>query len=189
MADQVPNLEPIITILTPTNGMTFPACFDIPIRVSVTDPDGTVEKVEIFRGQFKLAEITERPRPGQPYFTSFHTDALGSYDIVVAATDDRDAVAISAPVTLEVVPPPPDTIVVEPFGEEGCTLCYLGVIGQDYVLQGTTDLFEPIEWTNLSTNTIPEPLLRITDSGALELPYRFYRFILHQGDGAAPPQP
>ena len=176
---QTVNLEPVISILSPTNGMTFPACFDIPIRVSVTDPDGVVEKVEIFRGQFKLAEITERPRPGQPYFTSFHTDALGRYDIVVAATDDRGAVAISDPVTIEVVPPPLDTAIAEPFNDLGFTLCYLGEIGAEYVLQGTTALFEPIEWTNLSTNAIPEPLLRITDPGALELPYRFYRFIRH----------
>jgi hypothetical protein len=47
------------------------------------------------------------------------------------------------------------------------------------VLQGTVDLMPPITWVNLSTNTVPEPLLRVADADAVNHPFRFYRFVPH----------
>jgi hypothetical protein len=48
-----------IQINTPTNTQQFYACTRIPITATASDPDGTVAKVEFFRGQYKLAEFEE----------------------------------------------------------------------------------------------------------------------------------
>ncbi|SPE58806.1 PA14 domain protein (fragment) [Verrucomicrobia bacterium] len=48
------------------------------------------------------------------------------------------------------------------------------VAGKGYVFQGTTDL---VHWVSLSTNVAPSNLLMFLDSGATNLPLRFYRAI------------
>ncbi|MSU35923.1 MAG: hypothetical protein EXS36_12630 [Pedosphaera sp.] len=64
--DIVLNEPPLIAILYPTNKSSFFACLRIPVNAAATDPDGTVAKVEFFRGQFKLAEFTTPPPPQSP---------------------------------------------------------------------------------------------------------------------------
>jgi hypothetical protein len=176
--NQVLNQPPTIRIVNPTNTQQFYACFRMNVSALASDPDGSITNVTFYRGQFKLAEISTPPRPGQPYRTSFYTDTFGEYVLTAVATDNRGSVTVSEPVTVSVVPPPQDTAVAEAFTDEaGCILCFMGQIGGDYVLQGTLDLNPPIEWVNLSTNTVPEPLLRVNDLDALNHPYRFYRFV------------
>ncbi len=176
--NQVLNQPPTIRIVNPTNTQQFYACFRMNVSALASDPDGSITNVTFYRGQFKLAEISTPPRPGQPYRTSFYTDTFGEYVLTAVATDNRGSVTVSDPVTVSVVPPPQDTAVAEAFTDEaGCILCFMGQIGGDYVLQGTLDLNPPIEWVNLSTNTVPEPLLRVNDLDALNHPYRFYRFV------------
>lgn len=173
---QVPNLPPTIQINTPTNTQQFYACTRIPVTATASDPDGTVAKVEFFRGQYKLAEFTRPPRGGRPFATSFHTDAFGFYELRAVATDNLGAVTVSDPVTIEVIPPPEDVIIPEGYTEDGMALCFLGDEGAQYVLQGTLDLEAPIQWVNLSTNTMPKLLLRVVDADAVNHLYRHYRF-------------
>jgi hypothetical protein len=179
VANQPLNLPPLVHIVSPTNSQQFFACFEIQVEATASDPDGSIAKVEFYRGQFKLAEITTPPLAGRPYRTSFHTDALGFYELRAVATDNLGTSTVSDPVTIEVIPPPVDTAVAEGFDElEGCTVCFMGQIGKDYIFQGTVDLTPPSVWVNISTNKVPEPLLRVTDADAIHFPYRFYRFQL-----------
>jgi hypothetical protein len=178
--NQVLNQPPTIRITQPRDAQEFFACFRIDVTAEAGDVDGSVTNVTFYRGQFKLAEITTPPRPGRPYRTFFYTDAFGEYVLTAVATDNRGSVTVSAPVTIRVVPPPQETAVAEIYTDDlGCLICFMGQIDAEYVLQGTVDLTPPISWVNLSTNTVPEPLLRVTDADAVNHPFRFYRFVPH----------
>ncbi|MBM3883238.1 MAG: hypothetical protein FJ387_26590, partial [Verrucomicrobia bacterium] len=175
---QVLNLPPLIAIVEPTNNQTFYACQDIVVAALATDPDGAIAKVEFFRGQFKLSEIATPPRPGRPYRTGFSTDVFGTYELRATATDNRGAVTVSDPVTIEVIPPPLHTAVADSYSTNGFAICFRGIPGRHYVLEAAPDLAPPIQWLNLSTNLMPELLLHVLDPQAAESPRRFYRFRL-----------
>ena len=84
---------------------------------------------------------------------------------------------MSDPVTIEVLPWAPGTAVVENYSDtEGCRLCYFNEFGTQHVLEVTLDLREPVQWTPISTNTIPVPFLRVTDTNVVPFPEKFYRF-------------
>ncbi|KAB2662816.1 MAG: hypothetical protein DVB31_11195 [Verrucomicrobia bacterium] len=173
---QVLNLPPTVQIVSPVAKARFFPCREIPVVAVASDPDGTVVKVEFFRGQYKLAEYDKPPRFGLPFRTPFYTDALGTYEFRAVATDNLGAVTVSDPVQIEVVQPPEETAAVERFTEEGCALCYFGWVGTSYVLEATTNAVPPTVWVPISTNAVPEPFLRVTDAEASGYPYRFYRF-------------
>ena len=101
----------------------------------------------------------------------------GSYELRAVATDNRGESTISDAVTIHVIPPPLHTAVAESFDvTNGCTVCFLGKVGSNYVFQASRDLAPPSKWVNLSTNKMPELLMRVTDATATNLPFRFYRF-------------
>ena len=122
-----------------------------------------------------------------PFFCS---DALGEYVQTAAATDNRGSVTVSVTVPILVVPLPQEAAVAEMDGDDlGSQACFMGQIDAEYVLQGTVDLTPPISWVSLSTNTVPEPLLRVTDADAVNHPFRFYRFVPHTRTSGRPSAP
>ena len=172
------NQPPTIRIIEPVTNQQFFACYDIPITAVAGDPDGRVVKVEFYRGQFKLGETTRTQPAGRPFFSRFHTDVFGKYELRAVATDNLGAVTISDPVTIEVIPPPLYTAVADGYSEtDGMSICYLGLVGSNYVLQATSELEVPLKWENLSTNEMPELLLRVLDPQATNRPLRYYRFL------------
>jgi len=174
---QVVNQPPTIRIISPTDDDQLVACRAYNVLVEAGDPDGTVARVEFFRGQFKLFETTRQPRGGQPWQARFNTDRLGVYELRAVATDNQGAVTVSAPVTIEVVPGLPGTAVAELYNdEEGCLLCFFGTPGTKWVLEGTEALSGTPDWSVVSTNIVTDPFLRVWDTNAVTLPQRFYRF-------------
>ena len=172
------NLPPLIRIIEPVTNQQFFACYDIPITALASDPDGRVVKVEFYRGQFKLGETTRIQPAGRPFFSRFHTDVFGKYELRAVATDNLGAVTISDPVTIEVIPPPLFTAVADGYTEsDGMSICYLGRVGTNYILQATPDLELPLKWESISTNEMPELLLRVLDPQATNRPLRYYRFV------------
>ncbi|MSU35924.1 MAG: hypothetical protein EXS36_12635 [Pedosphaera sp.] len=93
------------------------------------------------------------------------------------ATDNLGARTVSDPVTIEVLPWPNGTAVVENYSDtEGCRLCYFTEFGTRQVLEVALDLREPVQWTPISTNSIPSPFLRVTDTNVQPFTKKFYRF-------------
>jgi uncharacterized repeat protein (TIGR02059 family) len=93
----VANKPPVVAISNPRKGNKYasPATFEI--EVSATDPDGVVNKVELYNGTDLLAVLTAEP------FTYVWKDALaGTYSITAVATDNSNAVTRSAPVAFTV---------------------------------------------------------------------------------------
>ncbi len=93
----VANKPPVVVISNPRKGNKYasPATFEI--EVSATDPDGAVNKVELYSGTELLSVLTAEP------FTFVWKDVLaGTYSITAVATDNSNAVTRSAPVAFTV---------------------------------------------------------------------------------------
>ena len=93
------NNPPTASITSPANGATFPWHPTITITASASDTDGTVQKVEFFRGDgaTKLGEDTTAP-----YSYKWKNAPSGAHQLRVKATDNRGAVTTSAAVGITV---------------------------------------------------------------------------------------
>ena len=91
------NSPPTASITSPANNATFPWHPTITITATATDSDGTVQRVEFFRGATKLGEDTTAP-----YSYRWKNVASGGYQLTVKATDNAGAVTTSAPVAITV---------------------------------------------------------------------------------------
>src|SRR5690606_1376509 len=92
------NMLPVVSISFPTKGTSFSPPATISVTVEANDPDGTINKVELFDGTKKLAEATVAP------FSFTLTDLpAGTYNLHAVATDDLKASTKSAILEVSVV--------------------------------------------------------------------------------------
>lgn len=92
---------PTVAILTPAGGTSFTAPGTVALTASAEDSDGTVTKVEYFRGGTKIGEATSAP-----YAATWNNVTAGSYTLNAAATDNDGNISFSAPVSIVVNPAP-----------------------------------------------------------------------------------
>ena len=102
-ADNVFNLPPTVTILSPTNAAVFDAPASFTLSAQPADPDGTVTRVEFYRDGLKLGQMT-----ASPYNFNVSNLGAGIYTFSVKAFDNSLATA-SASITVNVTPPPAGT--------------------------------------------------------------------------------
>lgn len=93
----VGNAPPVVSITSPTNGATYAAGSSITITASASDPNGSVSKVEFFRGTTKLGEDLSAP-----YSFQWSNVSAGSYALTAKATDNGGASTTSAVVNVTV---------------------------------------------------------------------------------------
>jgi len=79
------NTPPVVTINTPANNQTFDSDDPIVINATVTDADGTISKVEFYLNGSLAGTVTSAP-----YTLKVNDLLLGSYTIIVKATDNLD---------------------------------------------------------------------------------------------------
>jgi chitinase len=91
------NAAPTVSITSPTPGQGFATGSNIVLNASATDSDGTVSKVEFYRGSTLIGSDTSAP-----YSVTWSNAAAGSYSLTAKATDNRGATTTSAPVTVTV---------------------------------------------------------------------------------------
>jgi PKD repeat protein len=93
------NLPPTAAMTYPSNYSEFSEPANVTLTADASDPDGTIAKVEFFRGLVKLGEDLVSP------FSFNWTDILdGMYTITAKATDNLGAQSTSAPLTVIVTP-------------------------------------------------------------------------------------
>ncbi|MGH2840428.1 MAG: Ig-like domain-containing protein [Solirubrobacteraceae bacterium] len=95
-----PNVPPVVSITSPPNGAVFPfLTMTITINAIASDSDGTVSKVEFFRGDgaTKLGEDLTAP-----YSFAWMLPPSGNHVLRARATDNSGATKLSAPVTIRV---------------------------------------------------------------------------------------
>ena len=91
------NVNPTISINSPTNNATFKEGEEINITTTTNDLDGTIELVEFFNGTTKLGETVSTP------FSYNWTDAaIGSHQITAVATDDFGGKTTSQAISISV---------------------------------------------------------------------------------------
>lgn len=89
------NTAPAITLSAPVVSGNAPAT--VTLAATATDTDGTVSKVEFYKGTDILATVTTAP-----YTYSWTNVAAGSYTITAKATDNSNATTTTTAVTVTV---------------------------------------------------------------------------------------
>jgi hypothetical protein len=86
-----------VSITAPSSGATYTAPASITITADASDSDGSVSKVEFYRGATKLGEDT-----GAPYSYTWSGVGAGSYSLTAKATDNGGATSTSGAVSVTV---------------------------------------------------------------------------------------
>jgi hypothetical protein len=92
------NKPPVVSLTAPANGTTFPAGASVELAAAATDPDGSIAKIEFYRGGSTLLGTTTTA----PYRYVWSGTAAGSYSLTAKAYDNRNGTAISAPAAITV---------------------------------------------------------------------------------------
>jgi hypothetical protein len=93
------NKPPSVSLTSPQSGSLFTAGGNVMLTASATDPDGSILKVEFYRGGTTLVG-TATTAPYQFIWTSV---PAGTYSLTAKAYDNRNGTATSAAVSISVV--------------------------------------------------------------------------------------
>jgi len=121
----VTDLPPVVHIVTPANGTSFPASATINVSAVASDASGSVASVEFFAGTNSLGLVTTPVvvtnfwRVESYYTVAWSNAPVGTNVLTAVATDTAGSSTTSAPVTIRVVPPPsPKVQITSPFNGE-----------------------------------------------------------------------
>ena len=93
------NKPPTVSLTSPSSSAKFTAPASITLTATAADPDGTISKVEFYRGGTTLIGTTSV----SPYQFTWGSVAAGAYSLTAKAYDNKSATATSAPVAITVV--------------------------------------------------------------------------------------
>ncbi len=91
------NQQPLCSIVTPSNNQTFEKGSTLLIAANVSDPDGSISKVEFFRNDTLISTDTS-----MPYEYTLSSVEEGTHLLMVKAYDDKGAFTMSSPVSITV---------------------------------------------------------------------------------------
>lgn len=91
------NQNPVVSITSPANSASFTAGSNITIDATATDADGTISKVEFYKGTDKLGEDAV-----SPFSYTWTNVSAGSYALTAVATDNGTGTTTSSPVNITV---------------------------------------------------------------------------------------
>ena len=97
-----PNQAPSVSLTAPANNATFTEGDNITISANATDSDGSISKVEFYRGSTKLGEDLT-----SPFSYSWSGATAGSYNLTAKATDNGGATTTSSTRSITVNTAPP----------------------------------------------------------------------------------
>jgi len=104
------NNPPTVSVTSPSSGATFAGGSNIALNATASDSDGTVAKVEFFRGGTTLIGTAT----SSPYTITWSNVASGSYSLTAKATDNAGAVTTSTAVNITVTSIPPTVSITAP---------------------------------------------------------------------------
>lgn len=93
----VSNAPPVVTLLSPTNGMNFVAHQDITLQAQATDADDAVQKVSFWANGHLVGAVTN-----SPYTVVWHNVPRGVYWVRAVATDQYGLQGASSPALINV---------------------------------------------------------------------------------------
>ncbi|MFN3652501.1 MAG: Ig-like domain-containing protein [Armatimonadota bacterium] len=101
-----PNMPPTVTLTSPTSGATFAAGATLPLAAAAADADGSVARVEFYRGTTLIGSDTT-----SPYALDWFNVQAGTYTLTARAVENLGAETASAPVVVTVQAPSSGTFV------------------------------------------------------------------------------
>jgi len=101
------NKLPTVAITAPTTNANLTAPANITITANATDTDGTISKVEFYKGTTKLGEDATAP-----YAYNWTNVPAGNYSLTAKATDNTGNTSTSAPVMATVKAPVAPTVAI-----------------------------------------------------------------------------
>lgn len=114
------NQPPTSVITSPANGATFTAPATITIAASATDGDGSVTRVDFFRGTSLIGSDASAP-----YSVAWSNVAAGTYSLTAVAYDNGGASTASAAVSVSVTATPtvtPTTLLFAPSADHATSV-------------------------------------------------------------------
>ncbi|MDR1423732.1 MAG: hypothetical protein LBI92_03870, partial [Azoarcus sp.] len=94
---------PTVALTAPEAGQVFIFPADVPLAADAEDNDGTITKVDFYRGNTLIGTATSAP-----YTATWNDAPIGNYNNIAArATDDRGTVTTSATRSISVRTAPP----------------------------------------------------------------------------------
>jgi len=91
------NAPPTVALTAPANDARYAAPATITVAASAGDADGSITRVEFFRGTTSLGVDTT-----SPYSVTWSGATAGAYVLTAVATDDRGAVVTSSAIAVKV---------------------------------------------------------------------------------------
>ncbi len=91
------NAPPTVSLSNPTANTVFGASASIPITATAADSDGSIAKVDFYRGTTLIGSDTSAP-----YSITWSTATAGTYSLTAKATDNRGAVTTSGAISIVV---------------------------------------------------------------------------------------
>jgi regulation of enolase protein 1 (concanavalin A-like superfamily) len=91
------NQAPSVSLTSPSSGATFTAPANITLAATASDSDGTVSKVDFYRGSTLIGSDTT-----SPYSVTWSSVPAGGYTLTAVATDNGGATRTSASVSITV---------------------------------------------------------------------------------------
>lgn len=95
------NAPPTVSLTSPTANQSFATGSTITLTANAADSDGTVSKVDFYRGTTLIGTATT-----SPYTVTWSNAPAGSYSLTAKATDNRNISTTSAAVPIVVDAPP-----------------------------------------------------------------------------------
>ena len=89
------NLSPSVTITSPSNNANFQSGSSVTIKANAFDSDGSISKVEFYRGNTKIGQDTS-----SPYQYVISNANTGTYNLTAKATDNKGATKTSSVVRI-----------------------------------------------------------------------------------------
>jgi len=152
------NVQPTVSIISPTNGAILAAPFGGTIQANAADSDGTVVRVDFFSDAALVGSVSNAP-----FNLAVTKIAAGTHALYSVAKDDGGATKRSATVTVTVVTPVP--IVLSAVQRSGTrfVFSYSANLGLRYAVERSTTLSN---WTTIRSNTANVNPMTVTDTAA-----------------------
>jgi parallel beta-helix repeat protein len=96
----LPNQAPVVTLANTSSSTVAPAT--VKLLATATDSDGTIARVDFYRGTTKLGQDTTAP-----YTFNINNVGVGTYTYTAKAIDNKSLVGTSAPLNVTITKLPP----------------------------------------------------------------------------------
>lgn len=165
------NSAPTVTLTNPTDGQSFTPPASVSLAATASDSDGSVAKVEFYRGSTRLGEDTSAP-----YAFTWTNVPVGQYRLIARAIDNLGLAADSIPVNVTVGAPvtAPRLVNVGLTPAGAIEFSFEGTPGSAFQVQASTNLKT---WTKVGDVVLGPGATPFVDAAPQTLSHRFYRLV------------